>query len=286
MAKAAKDLALTQPAVSKAIAEMEHTLGVRLLDRTSRGVEPTPYGRALLKWGGVIVDDLHQAVKEVEFLADPTAGELRIGAHEPMLMGLLPVVLDRLSRQFPRIAFHVVPGRTAFEQYRDLRERRLDLIIGRVVRFEKEEDLNTEILFNESLHVVAGTQNRWVRRRSVQLAELANEPWILPGQAGVVWPAITEAFRANGVDIPRTGVISYSIPLHTAMVSTGRFLAMLPRSLIWFGGKRLGMKALPIELPEPPPVGITTLENRTISPVARLFIDCARAVAKPLANRS
>jgi hypothetical protein len=61
---------------------------------------------------------------------------------------------------------------------------------------------------------------------------------------------------------------------------------MLPRSLIWFGGKRLGMKALPIELPEPPPVGITTLENRTISPVARLFIDCARAVAKPLANRS
>src|SRR5690242_19327733 len=70
MAKAAAELALTQPAITKAIADMEHTLGVRLLDRTSRGVDPTPYGRALLKWSDVVFDNLHQAMDEVEFLRD------------------------------------------------------------------------------------------------------------------------------------------------------------------------------------------------------------------------
>src|SRR5262249_54495939 len=78
MAKAATQLNVTQPAVSKAIAEMEHTLGVRLLDRSRQGIEPTPYGRALLKRGAAIFDELRQGVREIEFLSDPAAGEVRI----------------------------------------------------------------------------------------------------------------------------------------------------------------------------------------------------------------
>src|SRR5262245_62032750 len=72
MGKAAAQLALSQPAVSKAVAEIEYTLGVRLLERAPRGVEPTVYGHALLKWATAVFDDLRQAVREVEFLADPT----------------------------------------------------------------------------------------------------------------------------------------------------------------------------------------------------------------------
>ena len=78
MGKAAAHLALSQPAISKAIAEMEYTLGVSLLDRTPRGVEPTLYGQVLIKWSGAVFDDLSQGVREIESLADPTAGEVRI----------------------------------------------------------------------------------------------------------------------------------------------------------------------------------------------------------------
>src|ERR1041384_4766969 len=90
MGKAAAELAISQPAISKAIADIEHTLGVRLLDRTTQGVEPTLYGRALLRWGATVFDDLRQGVKEIEFLADPTAGEVRIGRSEGNTAGLLP----------------------------------------------------------------------------------------------------------------------------------------------------------------------------------------------------
>ena len=158
--KAAVQLSVSQPAVSKAIANMEHTLGVRLLDRTALGVEPTLYGSALLKWGATVFDDLRQGVKEIEYLADPTAGEVRIGSTEPMTAGLVPAVIDRLSGQFPRLVFDVMQASALVLQYRDLRERSIDLILGRMVTPIADEDLNVQTLFNDPLFVVSALSER------------------------------------------------------------------------------------------------------------------------------
>lgn len=98
MAKAARDLAVSQPVVSAAIADLERVVGVRLLERSRQGIEPTIYGQALLKHGAVAFDALRQGVMEIEFLSDPTAGELRIGCPEWIAAGLLPVVIDRNCR--------------------------------------------------------------------------------------------------------------------------------------------------------------------------------------------
>ena len=286
MAKAAAELALSQPAVSKAIADMERTLGVRLLDRMPTGIEPTLYGRALLKWEVAVFDDLRQAVKEIDFLADPSSGELRIGAVEPMLSGLVPAIIDRLSRQYPRIAFHVSYA-SAPDRFRELRERKLDLVIGRVPSRVADDDLDVAILFDEPMFVVAGVQNRWVRRRKIELFELVEEPWSLPEPDTLVASFIEEAFRASGMNVPRSGVIANSIQVHCALLATGRFLAMLPGSLLRFGAERLSLKVLPVKLKcRPTPVGIVCLKNRTITPLAQRFIDCARTLVIPLDEAS
>jgi DNA-binding transcriptional LysR family regulator len=130
MAKAAKKLATSQPFVSKAIADLERTLGLRLLERNARGVEPTIYGRALLKRSKAILDDLRTSVSELEFLADPTAGKLRIGSTESMGASLLPTIIDRLSRRYPRMTFEIVIADSATLQERDLRGLRIDLAFG------------------------------------------------------------------------------------------------------------------------------------------------------------
>ncbi len=80
MGKAAERLNTSQPNISRSIAELERTIGVHLLDRRPQGVEPTEYGRALLDGGAAMFDDLRQAVKNIEFLADPAAGEVRVGS--------------------------------------------------------------------------------------------------------------------------------------------------------------------------------------------------------------
>jgi DNA-binding transcriptional LysR family regulator len=106
MGKAAERLNTVQPAISRSIAELEHALGVRLLDRHRQGIEPTEYGRALLDCGVAVFDDLRQGVKNIEFLADPAAGEVRIGSTLTLAASFVSVVIDRL-RRYPRIMFHL-----------------------------------------------------------------------------------------------------------------------------------------------------------------------------------
>jgi DNA-binding transcriptional LysR family regulator len=285
MGKAAAQLSVSQPAVSKAISGLEHTLGVPLLDRTPQGIEPTIYGRALLKWAAVFIDDLRQGVREIEFLCDPTAGEVNIGTHEAMSAGLVPAVIERLSRRFPRLTFQVMQAPSIQLQYRDLRAHTVDLVLGRMDSRGVEDDLNAEILFGDPLFVVAGKANKWVRRRKVDPADLIDEPWCLPNYEGWVRPQLAGAFRAKGLEMPKHTVASTSIQLFTALMATGRFLALLSGSTMRLSGERLGLKVVPVDLPTPSgPVAIVTLKNRTVAPVAQLFIDGARELVKQLAR--
>jgi DNA-binding transcriptional LysR family regulator len=176
MAKAAARLSVSQPAVSKAIADLERTLGYRLLDRTVKGVEPTSYGHALLRWAQAVFDDIQQGVAEIEFLADPTVGELRIGATEPIIAGLLPVILERLRRQHPRMTFRVIQMAATPEQSQALRGRQVDLVLGRILR-STDEDMNTEILFYERTFVVSGAGDRKRPRRKVAISDLLQKWW-------------------------------------------------------------------------------------------------------------
>src|SRR5437762_8337205 len=92
MAKAAQHLGVFQPAVSEVMADLEHALGVRLLDRSTQGVEPTMYGNALLKRSIVVFDELKQSIRDIEFLADPTTGEIKIACPPAIAFTVIPHV--------------------------------------------------------------------------------------------------------------------------------------------------------------------------------------------------
>lgn len=282
MAKAAVRLSISQPAISRAIADVEHTLGVPLFDRSPRGAELTKYGRALVKRGVAAFDEIAQGVKDIEFLADPTAGELRIASTSGLSEGGVLAVINRLSRKYPRIVFHVVPCGAA-AVYDELRERRVELGYADMPGPASEEDLNTEVLFEDPLAVVAGMENPWVRRRKVELAELLNEPWTWPEPGTHLDSLVVEAFRASGLKPPRATVYADAINLRTRLAATGPFLAVVPASMMRFPVQHTSIKMLSVELPTTHrKIGIVTLKNRTLSPLAQLFIESAREIVKPL----
>lgn len=284
MGKAAADLAMSQPSVSKAITDLECAIGLRLLDRSPQGVEPTIYGRALLKCGVAVFDDLRQGVKALEFLSNANAGELRIGCTEPLAAGFVPAVIDRLSRLYPQVIFHIVSADSEALKNRELRQRNIELAVAPARETDLEDDIEVQTLFDDRHVVVAGPQSKWARRRKITLADLIEEPWILPPPDSPWGPHIAEAFRACGLELPRTRVVSFSLPLHDHLLATGRFVTLLPTSLLHLA-KHLQLKMLPVELPTfPRPIGILTLKNRMQSPLVQLFIDRAREVAKPLAK--
>jgi DNA-binding transcriptional LysR family regulator len=282
MGKAAAELAVSQPAVSKAIAEMEFTLGVRLLDRSPQGVEPTIYARALLDRGLIAFDELRQAVKHIEYLADPTAGELRIGCAVAIGTGFAAVLVEELSRRYPGIVFDLLAAESALT-YRALEERKVDLVIARIFHPIAEEHMHAEVLYDEQDVIAAGAQNPWVRRRKIMLTDLMNEAWTLPPPDSLNGQLIVEAFRARGLDLPRATLITTSVPVRNALLASGRSLSIVPGSVFRFPASNPGLKRLPIDLPTTrTPVAVITLKNRTLSPVAQVFIDCARKLVKPL----
>jgi len=282
MGRAAKQLSISQPVVSKTIADMERTLGVRLLDRTSQGVEPTVYGRALLDCGTAVFDELRRGMQEVEFLSDPTVGELRVGGAGPFMDGLIPSIVSRLAGRYPRIEFHVTESDPP-TLCRMLRERRIDLAILRTSNSIRGEDLESDSLFEEPLFVVAGRDNPWSRRRKIDLNELLGEPWTLPESDNVASALIADAFRSAGVTPPTPQVVSDSMAARTRLVEMGRFLTFLPGSTLHFGASWLRVRKLPVTLSmKAPPTEIVTLKNRTPNAIARLFIDELHTFAKPL----
>src|SRR5262245_10855505 len=151
MGKAAAHLGVSAPTVSEVIADLEHALGVKLLDRVPRGVEPTIYGHALLKRGRVAFDELKQGVRDIEFLSDPTSGELRIGCSEPVSAAILPPILDRFFQRYPRVVVHVNDVPPPTRDMSGLRERKHDLILNRLVmplaHDPLDDDLDVELLF-------------------------------------------------------------------------------------------------------------------------------------------
>ena len=285
MRKAAALLSTTQPAVSRSIGELEHTIGVRLLDRTPQGVEPTAYGRALLDGGTAVFDDLRQAMKNIEFLADPSAGEVRVGCNAFLAASFASAVVDRLCRRYPRIMIYLTTG--YYEGLRhDLSERNVDLLIARNIGPVVDERLDFEFLFDEPCIIAVGAHNPWARRRRITLADLLNERWVLSSPGGGMASIAREAFSASGLDLPRRTVTTDLPQVRMSSLATGRFLTIFPASVLRLPTQRLELRALPVELPRARVAsGIFTLKSCTPGPVARLFIDTAHEVAQPLMKK-
>lgn len=284
MAKAAEHLAISQPVVSKAIAELEQVLGVRLFDRVPSGVEPTLHGRALLKRTVAIFDDLRTSVSELETLSDPTAGELRIGCEENLSTGLLPTLIDGLTQRYPKLLFDVALGDPATLQQRDLLNRKVELAIMRIAIADLDQALEASILCDDRMWVVAGMNSPWARRRKVALANLVNERWCLPPPDHPVGALVIKAFNSLGLKPPQRSVSVGSALCTSNLVAQDHYLGVLGDIFLHFNPPSVRLKVLPISFPAPP-ISVITLKGRTLSPAAQLFLDFTRRTITPLASQ-
>src|SRR5215472_5575033 len=289
MGKAAVLLNTTQSAISRSIADLENTMGVRLLDRSPQGIEATSYGRALLRRSIAVFDELKQSVKDIEHLADPTMGEIRIACPLAIAFTVVPHILERFVKKYPRVVLHFdeVASASATRDFLELRDRKYDLILGRGLPATAEgpptDDLNFECLFDDQLVIAAGMRSKWAaRRRKIDLAELIDEPWIMQAPHTWNYRSLADACHARGLTMPKASMVTLSLSVITHFLADGQFITSMPRSVAYFKS----LKILPVDLSlQPWPVNIVTLKNRTLSPVVERFIDCARQVAKSISAR-
>ena len=221
-------------------------------------------------------------------MSDPTVGEIKIGSSEPISASILPQIVHRFFQKYPGVVLDV-DDTPLFSFAPKLRERSLDLVLSQTGRLLADDgfydDFNVEVLFYDQVVIATGAQSRWARRRKIDLAELADEPWILAGSDAWNYKIVAEAFRARGLDMPKISVKTLSLALRTNLIATGQYIAAMPNLVLHSYADRFLLKGLPVDLPfRPWPIAIITLKNRTLSPVAERFIEAAREVAKSFSS--
>ena len=282
MARAAEDLALSQPAISKAIADLERDLNVALFTRGARGVELTPSGEVLLRRGRVMLDELKQGLQEIENLTDPTAGEVRIGSIES-LSPLIVTMIERTARRYPKINYHVVFGDVG-KLIAALRDRALDLVISRAISAEPEADLTTEILFRDRITAVVAPSHPLARRRKVGMQDLVNEWWALGPPGTFLTQLLAGTFRAQGLVMPRIVVNSLSIQLRLDLMQTGRFITVYSGAMMAHPTRTFPFRSLPVDFGDAAgPMAAITLKGRRAPGALKLLQNEMRLIAKRIA---
>lgn len=279
MAKASRQLALSQPAISKAIADLEHALGAPLLERSSHGVELTDCGRLLIDRGRVIFDELREGVKDIQHLADPARGEVRVGTTEP-ITDFVSAVISRMSKGYPRITYQVAVSDTT-TLLRDLRERGLDVVVTRWTPGGSiADDLAAEILFNAPLAVLADRRHPLVQRKKLSLADTMTETWTLSPPNSFLGRVVGDVFQRRKLELPSTIVTTLSIHMRLNLLASGRFLTMLPERMAQHRAHRAWLRALNIDLSDSSaPIGAITLRKRSASGALKLFQQACREAA-------
>lgn len=277
MARAATELGVSQPVVTASIADLEAALHVRLFDRTKRGVKTTPFGEVLIQGGLRTFDELKTTISDLEFLADPGAGIVKIGCPETISPILTPI-FEQMRKQHPRLVFDVTDVVAPTYDLPQLRDRTLDLAVLRVFWAPPHPtDLQVEELVEDETVVVVGAGSVLARKRTIELADLTRVDWVLPPPYTTNSIVVMDAFQARKLPPPNVAFVTFSVALRASLLSTGRYVSVMPKTLMEAEGNRMKLKILPIRLaPRKWPIVLVTLRGRTLRPATQRFIELLR----------
>lgn len=254
---AAQRVSLTQPAVSKALGEIESAFGAQLFERTARGLTPTDRGLAALRGAQLLLTQLQHVEQEV--VAVRPGVRLRVGAPPFVAHGYLPPVLARLAASTPELQIALHEERVPL-LLRALAAGELDALVTSYPA-RMPEELGTHVayekLFDAEFVVIAPPAHPLARSRRPDWAALAGAVWVLPAPTSMVWRVLEECFLRAGVSAPQAVVESTSPMTNIELVAQGVGLGAAPAQLVKaaVGERRVARIAVTPAIP-PHPVGL------------------------------
>jgi DNA-binding transcriptional LysR family regulator len=228
--RAAEKMRLSQPALTRSIQELEHELGVKLIERTTRGVEATVYGKALIMRSKLVDAELRQARDDIAHLLAATHGDLRIGATPVSAFSLLPLMLSRFKKGRPQLRVGVTEGMGA-GLLNQLRQGDFDFVLGRLYDSIDPREFNFEVLFTDSLVVFARKNHPFARARRLTKAERDGCEWILPGVDSPARTAFQRTFHDHTGAMPQSTIESNSFMTMLTILSQTDLLGISPQQI-------------------------------------------------------
>lgn len=280
--KAGAALHITQPAVTKAIADVETVLGARLFDRSAQGVTATVQGRSFIRHAAAIFGELKSAAEELEIIASGSQGTLHVGTVPMPAAGVLPVAVHRLMQEHKKIFVSVTEGPEA-SLADGLRRRALDVMFSRYAEFGPGEDLHFDTLFEDAICIIANKAHPLAARRRVAWRDLEHGAWVLPPPNSYFRHHIHRVLNKQGIETPRHAIETTSIHIMYGMITHAPMLAFATRSQFAFSPLRHQLAQIAVVLPQvTASIGAVTLRGRHPNPLTAQLVAQVRALTATL----
>lgn len=271
--QAAEALNLSQSSVTKSIQQLELSLGVELLLRTSQGVVPTAAGNALLVRARLIEAELRRARNDVEAAQAAAIGEIKVTASPSVSVGLLPRAIVNFRRNRPRVSFHIEEG-----VYPDvlpaLRTGDLDLAVCLVPEKPRDEELEFDVVLQDYLTPAVRVDHPLTHGGRLTLADLTGQDWIIYRRNRTGRDIVERTFTANGLEPPKNVLECTSFACTMALVENSDFVTLLPTQI--FAGRSRRMAITPLFMASAMPpwnVAVITPPRQRLSPVCLAFLN-------------
>lgn len=277
--RAAISLHISQPGLSLALSDLEKGLGLKLFERTPKGVVPNVYGECLIRQARVVLASLTQVRNELHALQSGSAGKVIVGALPSMTPGILPTALTLLKQQSP-LASVIVQEGTMKALLPELRRGALDLIVGRLVNRNENDDLSEESLYPGHNVLVVGMHHRLAGRDDLAWKDLHEYPWVLPPVGSLSREPLEIALEQNGGKMPADYIETGSIPVITGYLQQTQAIGLLSEVVARHYVQAGMLAQLPLELPDPQrPIGFTWSALTPPTAVTGKFMQCLRESA-------
>jgi DNA-binding transcriptional LysR family regulator len=282
--KAATEVGLTQPALSRCVSELEATFGLKLFDRTNRGIVPTPHGEVVLRHAAGVFEELRQAVNELGSLTKGGLGDVRLGGTPTICAGLLPKAVGSLIDRHANLRFRL--AELELEKLAgEVSARSLDFGVGREPN-AIDDNLLFEHLFDDRLFVVAGCDHSLANRRSVTLEATSHHPWALPTSEGAMMFQLRREFARRRLEPPNPTVGTMSVLIRYQLMKTNHLLTVMYGSILRFGNLPSFLRVLPIDMTCRVPIGIIRRKNRTLAASGEAVLQVLRDLSRPMRSIS
>ncbi|UWX04753.1 LysR family transcriptional regulator [Pseudoxanthomonas sp. NC8] len=277
--RAAESLAMSQPAASKLLKDLEEMIGVPLFERLPRGMSPTWYGETMIRHARIALPSLGEAGAEIEALKGGWAGSVAVGAIAGPAMSLLPTALARIARQNPdlRVSLLVESSDVLLER---LEQNRLDFLVARLFERHDKRHLHYQALADEEICAITRPGHPILALGQPDLAELARGSWIVPPEGSVLRHRFELMFRSAGLQPPRQVLATTALMFMTKMLQESDYMAVVPLDVARHYVEHGMVRIVPVELScNMDSFGIITRTDWLLSPGARVVLQALQETA-------
>ncbi len=270
LSAAAADLRKSQPALTKTLKQAEEELGAKIFTRAARGVEPTEIGHRIIARARVIHAEFRKLNEDVSQLQGEQTGTLHVTVSPLAAVRIVPKIMDRFRRHYPRVHLQVVAGQ-APAALSALRSGETDLLIGPVPETGERTGVTVRPLLETPISIITGKKSRYA---SVQhLGDLVDAEWIMIGPRKRTF-GVAKDFEAAGLKPPQPITTSDSITSLLAMIEGSDRVCSFPSLMLDEIIPRWQVTIIPLLEPiKPVQIGLTVAADRPLTPAGQVFAD-------------